>query len=515
VVIPLLTREAARAIDIDAGARLGVAGIVLMENAGRAAFELIRVRFGEQLAAVAVLGGVGQNGGDAWVVARHLSMLGLQPRCVLLGPREKVAGDAALTLNELEKLGLRVQSVTSGDMRALGQALAGATLIVDGLFGTGLDREIVGVCAAAIEAMNAAGAPCVALDLPSGVDADSGAVLGVAVQAQLTVTFAAHKRGLHQHPGAALAGEVVCVPIGVPGPRGAPVEAMEAADVAAWLPRRRPDTHKGAAGHVLVVAGAPGRTGAALLAGMAALRAGAGLVTLCPRAGARAALDAKIIELMSADVPEDSGAAMEVLHALAASAQALVVGPGFGTDTVAREVMRKLAVTLAAPLVLDADALTAIGTDVGMLASAAAARVLTPHPGEAARMLGITSAAVQADRYAAAAKLARLSQAVVVLKGARTIVAEPSGRMRVCPRDVPALAVAGTGDVLAGAVAALCAELAPFDAACAAVYLHALAGELAARSDRGLLAREVADALPDALEACRAAVKVTGGPLAT
>ncbi len=507
-MIPLLTRQAVRALDADAAARLGVATLVLMENAGLGAFDAIAARFGDRLQRVVIVGGVGQNGGDGWVVARQLLARGHAPRCVLIGARLAVRGDAAANLATLEKLGVELTCLDGSDLSALETALGSATLVVDALFGTGLDRAIAGANATAIARINACGSPCVALDLPSGVDADTGAVLGVAVQAQLTVTFAAHKRGLHQHPGAGLAGEVVCVSIGVPVSAATDTMALEIGDLARFLPLRAADAHKGSAGHVLVVAGAPGRTGAAVLSGLGALRAGAGLVTLCPRAGARAALDAKIIELMTADLPDDVEAALRVIHELAAGKQAVVVGPGLGLDPTGRELARRLAQELTVPAVLDADALTAIGQDLAQLAAARAARVLTPHPGEAARMLGETGASVQADRYAAACRLATQAQSVVVLKGARTIIAEPAGRMAVCPLDVPALAVAGTGDVLSGVIAALCTRLPPFDAACAGVLLHALAGLQAARSDRGLLAREVADALPLALEQSRGVCSV-------
>ncbi|HEX7478028.1 MAG TPA: NAD(P)H-hydrate dehydratase [Polyangiales bacterium] len=503
-MIPLLTREACRAIDADAITRLGVPGIELMEHAGRGAFDVIGTRMAHRLSHVVLVCGAGQNGGDGWVVARCLSLAGHAPRCVLVGERAQVRGDAAVNLAALDKLGVDVAQVhASDDLPALEAALSGATLVVDALFGTGLDRPITGVLAQAVERINQSAAPVVALDLPSGVDANTGAVLGVAVRAQLTVTFAAHKRGLHQHPGASLAGEVVCVSIGVPSPTHAQAGLIEAADVRAYMPRRALDTHKGEAGHVLVVAGAPGRTGAALLSGMGAMRAGAGLVTLCPRAGARAALDAKVIELMTADLPQELEQAVTALHALAADKDALVVGPGLGTDPQGAQLARRLAVEAQLPAVLDADALTALVSHLSLLHAAAGARVLTPHPGEAARLLGCSSAAVQQDRHGAALRLAEASRSVVVLKGAATLIAQPDGRMRVCPRGTPAMAVAGTGDVLSGVIAALLVQLSAFDAASVGVYLHAVAGELAARSDRGLLARELADAVPAALEAVR------------
>jgi NAD(P)H-hydrate epimerase len=381
-----------------------------------------------------------------------------------------------------------------------------ATLIVDGLFGTGLDRPITGEAADAIARMNASADStarvCVALDIPSGIDADSGNVLGVAVRAALTITFAAHKRGLHQHPGADHAGELSLVSIGVPAAR-ATDGVIEARDVASWLPPRAADTHKGRGGHVLIVAGAPGHTGAALLSGLGALRAGAGLVTLCPRAGARAALDAKVIELMTADQPAELDAALRAIEQLMQSKQAAAIGPGLGVDDDAVALIRRLAIELDKPAVLDADALSAFAGRLSELKHARGPRVLTPHPGEAARLLSCATSDVQADRYGAAKRLAADSGCVAVLKGARTLVASPDGSIRVCPLDVPALAVGGTGDVLSGVTAALLSQLMAADAAAAAVYLHALAGELAARSDRGLFAREVADALPLALERCR------------
>ena len=502
-MIPLLSREAVRALDADAVARLGVPSCLLMENAGRGAFEQLRARFSEQLDRVLIVGGVGQNGGDGWVVARHLLLAGKQPRCLLIGERAKLRGDALLNLTALERLRGPVTSIAGTDLGALEAALPSASLIVDGLFGTGLDRPVSGAYAAAIERINQAAAPRVALDIPSGIDANSGAVLGVAVQAALTVTFAAHKRGLHQHPGAAHAGLVELAHIGVPGPQHDAYAALEASDVADALPLRAADTHKGRGGHVLVVAGAPGRTGACVLSGLGALRAGAGLVTLCPRAGARAALDAKVLELMTTDLPAGLEDAVAHVSAEMEGKQAAVIGPGLGTDEQGAELARRLSLGLRTPCVLDADALTAWARRSSELRAASGPRILTPHPAEAARLLGCSTEQVQADRYAAATRLAADSGAVVVLKGARSVIADANGEVRVCPLDVPALAVAGTGDVLAGVIAALATQLPPLMAAGCGVYLHARAGALAASGDRGLLAHEVADALPRALHACR------------
>jgi ADP-dependent NAD(P)H-hydrate dehydratase / NAD(P)H-hydrate epimerase len=504
-VIPLLTRAEARALDRDAIEWLGLPSLLLMENAGRGAFEAALFAFPDALSRVVIVGGTGQNGGDGWVVARHLYNHGYVPRSFLLGEREHVSGDALVNLRVLDQLGLAPQVIAGDDLAPLVSALAQARLVVDAMFGTGLDRPLAGIHARAVELINASAAKVLALDLPSGVDADTGALLGSTVRADLTVTFAAHKCGLHQYPAAAECGRIRCASIGVPVPHDALNGLLEASDVAAFVPSRAGDAHKGTAGHVLAIAGAPGRTGAAALCGLGALRGGAGLCTLATRGAARAALDGKVIELMTAELPESAEAALEQCLELSGGKQSAVLGPGIGVDEGSRVLARQLALALPLPTVLDADALTALGGDYGVLRSAAAPRVLTPHPGEAARLLATSSADVQANRFDAARRIAAHAGCVVVLKGARTLIADPGGRVRVCPTGTPAMAVAGTGDVLSGLTAALLAQADAFDAASAAVYLHGLAGELAAHGDRGLLASELAAALPAALAQCRGA----------
>jgi NAD(P)H-hydrate epimerase len=504
VSLPLVGRDQARAIDARAIGS-GIPGLLLMENAGRGAAELLLSRMRERAARPLIVGGLGQNGGDAWVVARHLAIAGVRAEVLLLGDPARVSGDARTMLDALAALGIAVTPIAEGGLERLAGAAASARVIVDGIFGTGLDRPVEGFRAEAIRLLAAAGVPCFALDLPSGLDADTGRPLGIALPAALTATFAAHKRGLHQHPGAALAGEVVLVPIGIPAPSGGSGLLLERSDPARLVPPRAADAHKGTAGRVLVIAGSPGRTGAALLSGLGALRAGAGLVTIAVRGPARGALDAKVIELMTAEIPEPVEAGVAAALRECESADACAIGPGGGLDERAREYLARLAVEVPIPAVLDADALTAIAGDPTVLRTARAARVLTPHPGEAARLLGTSSAEVQAARYQSAESLAARTAHVVVLKGARSVISAPDGRTAVCPIDAPALAAAGTGDVLSGVIAALLRSLPPFEAACAGVVLHAMAGALAAHSDRGLLAREVADAIPRALEASRQA----------
>lgn len=502
-MLPLLSREAVRALDADAVEQLGLPSLVLMENAGRGALDRILARFPERLQDVVLVGGVGQNGGDAWVIARHLVTAGHRPRCVLIGARAEVRGDAATNLACLSALGVTVDEVHGlGHLPVLDAYLSRASLVIDGVFGTGLTQAIAGVHAEVVARINACGVPVVALDLPSGVDANTGAVLGCAVRASLTVTFAARKLGVHQFPGVEYAGVVECVSIGVPVDRVADAELMEASDVSAWIPERARDAHKGTAGHAVIVAGSAGTTGAAALCALGALRMGAGLVTVFTR-GLGAEITERHPEIMVRTLSEDVDTAASDVAAFAADKRAAVIGPGLGLDAFGRELALKLAATLTIPTLLDADALTALDSDLRRAGAAIGPRVLTPHPGEAGRLAACTTAQVQSDRYVVARRLATDSGAVVVLKGAATVIALPDGRLRVCDRGTPALGVAGTGDVLAGAIGALLAQVPTGDAACSAAYLHATAGELATAHDRGLLASEVAAALPRALTACR------------
>jgi len=500
-VRPLFTRAEARAVDAHAITVLGVPGLVLMENAGAGATRVLCRRFPERLGRVLCVGGLGQNGGDAWVVARHLLTRGITPVCAIVGEASRVRGDAAVNLAALHRLGVAVPEIA--DAAALAQLAQGATLIVDGLFGTGLDRALAGLHAEAVAVLDAAGAPIVALDLPSGIDADTGAVLGAALHAALTLTFAAEKRGLSQYPGRAHAGEVHVVPLGVPLADAAGSAALiDGRDLIRWLPVRAAAGHQGSHGHVALFAGSPGKTGAAMLAALGAHRMGAGLVTLASDPDTQRALDAKALETMTHALRPEH--ALEDALALAAGKAACLVGPGFGLSTARRNLAQALGLGLAVPTVLDADALQALADGPSALRNAAGPRVLTPHPGEAARLLGTGTEAIARDRFAAARALASLTGHVVVLKGAGTLVAGPDGRLLVCARGTPAMGTGGTGDVLAGAVTALLGVLPAFEAAAAAVELHARAGELCCATDRGLLASELAAALPAALAGVRA-----------
>jgi NAD(P)H-hydrate epimerase len=381
--------------------------------------------------------------------------------------------------------------------------LAGAGVVVDALFGIGLRDDVAGVPAAALAAMNATPAYKVAVDIPSGLDADTGRVRGVAFRADLTATMGARKLGLVLD-AAAPVGELEVVDLGVPleAPAGPTCRFIEEAPIWRELPRRGPTAHKGSAGHLLVVAGSEGKTGAALLAGRSALRAGAGLVTLASTARGQAALDAKVVEIMTARYTEGDDAdpreSATALAKLAGRMDAVALGPGIPTGPNMRGVVRDLASRLALPMVLDADALNLLGTEiVRVLNITPAPRILTPHPGEMARLVGKRVDEIEADRLGAARDLAGRAKAVVVLKGARTLVAAPDGTVYVNPAATGALATAGSGDVLTGLIGALLAQgMEPLAAARAGVFIHGAAGEAAgARLGSGVTAGDLPDAI--------------------
>jgi NAD(P)H-hydrate epimerase len=504
----VLTAAQMRAADRAAIDGLAVPSLLLMENAGGGVAELVlRAGRGRRITVVC---GAGANGGDGFVVARHLALAGASVRALLVVPPARVTGDAAVMLGALERLGaVPVEDGSAWpDPEAWRAHLAGADVVVDAVFGTGLRADVTGVPAAAISAMNAAPGFKVAVDIPSGLDADTGRARGVAFRADLTATMGARKLGLVVDAEAPV-GRVEVVDLGVPiappaasGPFCFWLDGPGGSALLGALPRRRAVAHKGDAGHLLVVAGSAGKTGAAALAGRAALRSGAGLVTLASTAAGQAALDAKVLELMTARYADgddaDPARSAAALTSLAERMRAVAIGPGIPNGAGMTAVVRDLGAHLPVPMVIDADGLNLLATDAGrVLAAAPAPRVLTPHPGEMARLSGKPIAEVQADRVGVARQLAASTRAVVVLKGARTVVAAPDGAAFINATACGALATAGSGDVLTGVVGALLAQgMDALEAALAAVYLHGAAGEeLAARFGVGLMAGDLPDAI--------------------
>ncbi|HEY8201422.1 MAG TPA: NAD(P)H-hydrate dehydratase, partial [Actinomycetota bacterium] len=436
---------------------------------------------------------------------RHLARWGAAPVVVLLDKPEALKGDAKTNFERLRGVRILESSV-------LGRALHGAAAVVDAIVGTGFRGSLEGTLGEAVEQVNASGVPVVAVDIPSGVEGETGRVEGPAIRARTTVTMAALKTGLLLTPGCEHAGAVEVTDIGIPeGHIAAGCFAPEDDDVTALLPPRPLTVHKRSVGTVLVVAGSVGMSGAAALAGSAALRAGAGLVTIATASPVALEVDQTVLEATTLPLPGTargsiSSSAANAILERAAALDAVALGPGLTTDPETVELVRRLVGELDRPLVLDADGINAVAP---LVASGGGGplrpgrhTILTPHAGELARVLGMSSKEISADRIGAARSAAGRTGAVVLLKGFPTVVAEPGGRTVLVPRGGPALATGGTGDVLTGVIAALVASgIEPFAAAWSGAWIHGAAGDLvtAQRGVRAAVAGDLLQALPEVI----------------
>jgi NAD(P)H-hydrate epimerase len=492
---------------------IGIPSPVLMENAGRQVVSAIEASFDDlRESSVAVLAGRGNNGGDGFVVARVLWQMGVDVHVYVLGDAEEIRGDARLYLDVLGRLGLDVVEVlTAQDWELHGAEVLRHDIVVDALFGTGLRTPLAGLAETIAQDLNASAVPVVAVDLPSGLSADDPAPIGPVIEAALTVTFGAPKLPLMLPPGEASAGTVVVADIGIPrtvidelaGPR---IERVERAEVRGLLTERAPDAHKGDFGHVLIIAGSRGKTGAAHLAAESALRSGAGLVTVATPSSCLpivAALGAEYMTLALEESPDGTAVAASIERALQSPHDAIAAGPGLGTAPDQAGFIRALLDRAAVPLVLDADALTVLAADTSCLhGSPERPVVITPHPGEMGRLIGQSAGEVQRNRLAVARDFATGHHVYVVLKGHRTLIATPDGTVYVNPTGNPGMATGGSGDVLTGYLAGWLAQGLGVTAACLlGVYLHGAAGDLAAADvgEAAMTAGDIISELGDAV----------------
>lgn len=518
----LVSAEEMRRLDRLTIERYGTPGHVLMERAGTGAARVLLDLFPHMRRKgrrAVICCGKGNNGGDGLVVARDLRRRGVACDVVLLGARTDLAGDAARQLRAYERGRGRIHELSrGGSLNALAARLAKAEVVVDAIFGTGLNSEVVGWHAEIIELINASGVPVFALDMPSGLNADTGMPLGAAIQAEATATFGFAKIGQVLFPGAEHVGRLAVVDIGLAPEAVAEVpastELLEARSMAALVPVRRPDAHKGDNGHVLVIAGSFGKTGAAQLVSRAAARAGAGLVTLVGPRSLYPIYAAGVLEAMTDALPDRDGRMLfdePYLKALVAGKTAVVIGPGIGTHGDASRIVSWLLEHAGIPVVLDADALTCLAVDASILEHAAAPVVLTPHPGEMSRLLGIETAVLQADRVGMARAYAVRHRCTLVLKGARTVIAGSGAAagaegapVWINPTGNPGMASGGMGDALSGILGGFLAQrMRPTEAACLAVYLHGVVadGVAQATGEIGLLASDVIAHVPAGLSA--------------
>jgi NAD(P)H-hydrate epimerase len=491
-------------------------GAELMERAGHGVVAAMERHYGSLLGMrVLVLCGIGNNGGDGFVAARHLGFHGVDVHVGILGEVSRIQGDARLHLDRLDAEGMAAHPLGSvADLERLVATRDQWDFAVDALLGTGA-RGVPEALAAdgvnALRDLDDAGTTVVAVDLPTGVQADTGAIARRAVRADLTVTFGFPKRGHVLYPGRAFVGRLEVVDIGLAPDAirasALPVTLSTPAGSADLLPARDPRAHKGSMGRVLVVGGSMGLTGAVALASRSALRSGAGYVQAAVPRSLNDVLEVKLTEEMTVPMPETAErtlamAALEPLLAQAARADVVALGCGLSRHHEAAELARRVALECDRPMVVDADGLNAFEDRADALARAAAPRVLTPHLGEMERLTGVSAAEIESRRIDVAREWAQRWKTVIVLKGAPTVIADGEGRAAVNPTGNPGMATAGTGDVLTGAIAALLAQgLSPFDAARLGAFVHGMAGDLAAiaKGQSGLVAGDVVEHLPLAI----------------
>jgi NAD(P)H-hydrate epimerase len=519
----ILTAQQMQRIDRLTTERYSVPSLTLMENAGRRMVEFLSERFAPlERQRITILCGRGNNGGDGLVVARLLREQGLRPTVLLFAAPGKVSGDAAVNLGRLADPGMPDVIETPEAWQTIKASLRGTTLVIDALLGTGLTKPLGGLLLQVVREVNEelASAQVVAVDLPSGISADSGELIGEHLRADFSVTFTAPKIA-HVFPSACEhVGEWVVRQIGTPP------EALEndpdlflnlaSREDFAWLARpRKPDSHKGSYGHVLILAGSVGKTGAAALAAKAALRAGAGLVTVATAESAIPTLASLGMEYMTVPLPQTEAGTISLraldygrLDKLLEGKTVLAIGPGIGTVPETAELVRTLVNGRRLPVVLDADGLNAFDGSMDQFQSGGDLpdAILTPHPGELSRLVGVNTAEIQAHRLETARGFARKHQVNLVLKGFRTLTAAPDGRVWVNPTGNPGMATGGTGDVLTGITAGLVAQYRnrpSSGVAAAAVFLHGLAGDLAAKEtgQASLIAGDLIEALPKAYRA--------------
>jgi hydroxyethylthiazole kinase-like uncharacterized protein yjeF len=504
-----------RELDQLATSQYGIPSLLLMENAGRQVAETAREMLSGTVSGknVLILVGRGNNGGDGLVAARHLVNAGAEVKLFFLSAPEDYRGDARVNFEICKQMQLKQYFLREEkDLTALKIALRNTDLVLDAIYGTGFKGRVTGLPEKVIDVVNSSGLPLLAVDLPSGLEADTGAVSGECIQASVTVTFALPKIGLFLEPGVGYVGRLRVVDISIPGTliETYPISRFVSTGLMCrqFLPPRRRDAHKGDFGHVLVVGGSEGLAGAVVLAARAALRSGCGLVTVAVPWSvypivAGQLTEAMVYPLAETDRKTISRDALEQIGELMARASVLALGPGMGRHPDGPELIRHLLQNSKVPVIIDADGLNALARDLSALDSRKTPVILTPHPGEMARLLGSSTAQVQADRLGLAEKAAADWGVTLVLKGANTIVACPDGRTYINPTGNPGMATAGSGDVLCGIIAGLAAQgIEPGAAAAVGVYLHGAAGDraLGDRGAQALIAGDLLDYLPAVLK---------------
>jgi len=489
---------------------IGIPGVVLMENAARGATRVFLDHFDPpENSHVVLLCGRGNNGGDGYVMARYLHQEGLKVSVIVLSEFEKISGDALLNLEVIRRMDLEIWEVPGSDeWTKTREVITACDFIIDGILGTGLNSPVRGFYGKIIDEINALSKPVMAIDIPSGLNADTGQIMGKAVKADLTVTFGFPKLGQLIFPGADLVGRLTRIHIGIPDAVVKRVPGKynmtEPDDFINLFGIEKGNIHKGNRGHLLILAGSTGKTGAATLTALGALRAGAGLVTVGLPESLNAIMESKLTEAMTVPLPETSEGSISLeaegdINGLMAGKTAVALGPGLSTNDETITLVRHVVGRCRLPMVIDADGLNALSGAPDVLTDCGDSAILTPHPGEMGRLTELKSAEIQADRVGTAIRFVEEYGCFLVLKGARTLIAGPDGEIHVNPTGNPALSSGGTGDVLTGLIGGFLARGWPMQkAAVGGVYMHGMAADLLAEDmgQSGILAGELLSVLP-------------------
>ena len=504
----LLTPRQMKAIDETAINTLGIPGIVLMENAAiHTVFKASEMLKEKEAPKITVVAGSGNNGGDALAVTRHLLSMGYTVSVFSLTDLEELSGDAYINGRILKNIGVNVPVIAENDdLERLKIACSESDLVIDGIFGTGLNRPVDGILSDVIDIINSFSSKILSIDIPSGISGLTGAVMGNAVKADATVTFHLPKIGMFIYPGAAYVGELSVADIGIPYALSENMEApqlIEKDDIKRILPTRPGDGHKGTFGKILVFAGSESMTGAAYLSALSAYRTGSGYVRLVAPKACISPLSILLPEAVFVGLTEYSGTRFNnLIKRLIDDSDAVLIGPGLSVADEALSLMETVVENCDKPMVIDADALNILAMKKSLLERLRCETVITPHPAEMARLVQKSASEIQEDRINIAKKFADEYGLTVVLKGAGTVIAANDGRVSINPTGNNGMATAGSGDVLAGVITSLIGQgLYPYDAAVAGVYLHGLAGDIAA-SDKGvagIMASDIAENIPKAI----------------
>ncbi|MFH1563193.1 MAG: NAD(P)H-hydrate dehydratase [Nitrospirota bacterium] len=508
----VVTKAQMQKIDKKATAEFNIPGIILMENAGLVSSLILEEKFSE-VKEIAIFAGGGNNGGDGLVIARHLFNQGITVTVYLLKSAAQIKGDALTNLNIAKSIGIPVKEIL--DENELGREKANilhAEVIIDAILGTGTSGEIEGWLANVINFLNQINIPIIAIDIPSGLDADTGFPLGVCIRAEVTWTLGLPKIGLLLYPGAEFAGEISLVDISLPEQlvedEDIKVNLLLKEDILSALPKRTNDVHKGSCGKVITIAGSVGMTGAAVMTAQSCLTMGAGLAILGIPGSLNPIVAAKLTEVITKPLPETPEQTIglnsyDEIMELVKDASAVAIGPGLGRNNEVVNLVRKLIPKINIPMVIDADGLFALAGNLHILQEKSSPIIITPHAGEMAHLLGITTDEVQKDRLGIAQGFAQKYQLVVVLKGARTIITDPDGNTYINSTGNSGMATAGCGDVLTGMIAGLLAQnVSAIDAAKLGVFLHGLSGDLVLeeKGEYSLVASDLITKIPVAIK---------------